>query len=111
MPRKPAAGPTQRTAGPTVPAKRAAAPKKAAAPVRAAPAKAVAKRPVAAPPAAKPPSPPVPQAAAAGADVCPRCGTAKFAPEQRTRVEGARTVRYTILVCERSHTFARPVRR
>lgn len=101
MPRKPAAAVQ----------KRAAAPKKAAAPARTAPKKAVAKRTVAAPPAAKPPSPPAPQAAAAGSDACPRCGTANFAAEQRTRVEGNRTVRYAILVCERGHTFAKPVSR
>jgi len=39
---------------------------------------------------------------------CPRCGTEKFGPEDRTRVEGRRTVRYTVLVCERGHTFAKP---
>jgi hypothetical protein len=39
---------------------------------------------------------------------CPRCGTAKFGPEPRIRAEGTRTVRYTVLVCERGHTFARP---
>lgn len=39
---------------------------------------------------------------------CPRCGSGKFAPEQRTRVDGNRTVRFTILVCERGHTFVRP---
>lgn len=49
---------------------------------------------------------PAMQAPAGGA--CPRCGTPKFAAEQRTRVEGDRTVRYTILVCERGHTFAKP---
>ena len=43
--------------------------------------------------------------------VCPRCGTAKFGPERRTRVEGTRTVRYSVLVCERGHTFARAVSR
>ena len=41
--------------------------------------------------------------------VCPRCGTAKFGPEQRIRAEGSRTVRYSILVCERGHTFAHPL--
>lgn len=40
---------------------------------------------------------------------CPRCGTSKFGPEQRIRADGSRTVRYTVLVCERGHTFARPV--
>jgi hypothetical protein len=40
--------------------------------------------------------------------VCPRCGTTKFGPEERTRVEGKRTVRYTLLICENGHTFARP---
>lgn len=58
------------------------------------------------------PKPAVPKAAPkAGALVCPRCGTQKFGPEERTRIEGRRTVRYTILVCERGHTFARPVSR
>ncbi len=46
-----------------------------------------------------------------GTEVCPRCGTEKFAPEERMRVDGRRTVRYTVLVCERGHTFARPARR
>ena len=46
---------------------------------------------------------------APGTPVCPRCGTAKFAAEERTRVDGRRTVRYTVLVCERGHTFAKPV--
>ncbi len=41
-------------------------------------------------------------------EVCPRCGTEKFGPEQRIRAEGSRTVRYTVLVCEHGHTFARP---
>ncbi len=45
---------------------------------------------------------------ASGKGVCPRCGTEKFGPEERIRAEGSRTVRYTILVCERGHTFARP---
>jgi hypothetical protein len=44
-------------------------------------------------------------------EVCPRCGTTKFAPEDRTRIDGRRTVRYRVLVCERGHTFGRPVRR
>jgi hypothetical protein len=44
-------------------------------------------------------------------DVCPRCGTTKFGLEERTRVDGRRTVRYTVLVCERGHTFAKPIRR
>lgn len=43
--------------------------------------------------------------------VCPRCGASKFAPEQRIRVDGNRTVRYSILVCERGHTFAKPAAR
>jgi len=50
-------------------------------------------------------------AAPAGVEVCPRCGTTKFAAEDRTRVDGRRTVRYTVLVCERGHTFAKPLRR
>lgn len=105
MPRKPAGGTRKRTAGGTTPAKRAATPKKAAAPARPAPAKAAARRTAATPPAAQP------QSAAPASEACPRCGTAKFAAERRIRVEGDRTVRYTILVCERGHTFARPVRR
>ncbi|MDE3113188.1 MAG: hypothetical protein KGN00_07460 [Chloroflexota bacterium] len=44
-------------------------------------------------------------------DACPRCGTTKFGPEERTRWEGRRTVRYSVLVCERGHTFAHPVPR
>lgn len=71
-------------------ARKAAAPKKAAAPARA---------------VVEPATP------TAGAETCPRCGTAKFGPEQRIRAEGNRTVRYTILVCERGHEFARPVAR
>lgn len=47
----------------------------------------------------------------AAAEVCPRCGTEKFGAEERTRVEGQRTVRDTVLVCERGHTFARPAGR
>jgi len=46
-----------------------------------------------------------------GAEVCPRCGTEKFGPEERIRAEGRRTVRYTVLVCERGHTFAHAVPR
>jgi hypothetical protein len=44
-------------------------------------------------------------------EVCPRCGSSKFGPEERIRAEGNRTVRFTVLVCERGHTFAKPVRR
>jgi len=55
--------------------------------------------------------PAVENVAPAGVDVCPRCGTTKFAAEDRTRVDGRRTVRYTVLVCERGHTFAKPLRR
>ncbi len=73
-------------------AKKATAPRKTAAPAKA----------LAAP--APQPTP----AAAAPTETCPRCGTGKFAPEQRIRAEGSRTVRYTVLVCERGHTFARP---
>ncbi len=53
----------------------------------------------------------LPVAAPVTVDTCPRCGTTKFAPEERIRAEGRRTVRYTVLVCERGHTFAKPVRR
>jgi uncharacterized membrane protein len=65
-------------------------------------------------------TPPSPQAVASTApkdptaaakEVCPRCGTEKFGPEERTRLDGRRTVRYTVLVCERGHTFAKPARR
>lgn len=77
---------------------------------------AAAKKPAAAKKAAprKTPSPaaPAPQPAPAAAEAvatCPRCGTPKFGPEQRIRAEGSRTVRYTILVCERGHTFAHPL--
>lgn len=54
-------------------------------------------------------TPDVPTSAAV--EVCPRCGTTKFGPEERTRWEARRTVRYTVLVCERGHTFAHPVTR
>lgn len=64
------------------------------------------KEPKAAAPAQRPES--AKAAVAASAESCPRCGTPKFAPEDRIRVEGARTVRYTVLVCERGHTFAKP---
>lgn len=60
--------------------------------------------------AAAPPPAPAPEQPVRG-EVCPRCGTSKFGPEQRIRAEGSRTVRYTILVCERGHTFAHPVTR
>jgi hypothetical protein len=60
---------------------------------------------------AKAPADVLAAAATEAVDVCPRCGTTKFGPEQRTRVDGNRTVRFTILVCERGHTFAKPVRR
>lgn len=53
----------------------------------------------------KEPKPAAPRPAAT--EVCPRCGTEKFGPEERTRIEGRRTVRYTVLVCERGHTFAK----
>lgn len=52
---------------------------------------------------------PVAPTAASPGGACPRCGSARFAPEQRIRAEGSRTVRYAILVCERGHTFAKPV--
>ena len=71
--------------------------------VKRAPKGTAAASPRAAPPVAPPPGPAVP--------ACPRCGTSKFGPEDRIRAEGNRTVRYTILVCERGHTFARPVTR
>lgn len=94
MPRKAAAKPAKKTA----PRKTAAArPKRAAA----------ARTATKAAPAA--PQAPAPATAASG--VCPRCGTSTFAPEQRTRVDGNRTVRYSILVCERGHTFAKPAAR
>jgi hypothetical protein len=44
------------------------------------------------------------------AEVCPRCGSPTFAPEERTRFEGRRIVRTTVLVCERGHTFAKPAK-
>ena len=47
----------------------------------------------------------------ASVETCPRCGTTSFGPEDRIRAEGRRTVRYTVLVCERGHTFARPAGR
>ncbi len=60
---------------------------------------------------AVPPKEPAAEAPKAAVEVCPRCGTAKFGPEDRIRAEGDRTVRYTVLVCERGHTFARPITR
>lgn len=97
-----------------MPARKAAAkPAKRTAPGKATaarPKKATAKAP--APAKAKPAAPPAPApATTAPGGVCPRCGTSTFAPEQRTRVDGSRTVRYAILVCERGHTFAKPVSR
>lgn len=71
--------------------------------------KPAAKRPTAANERPQPERPDVP--ASAAAEVCPRCGTTKFGPEERTRWEARRTVRYTVLVCERGHTFAHPVTR
>ena len=60
-------------------------------------------------PAKPSPAPRPPAAAPTPTETCPRCGTATFGPEQRTRADGTRTVRYTILVCERGHTFAHAV--
>jgi hypothetical protein len=60
------------------------------------------------PPATTPALPKPAAAALPSGEVCPRCGTSKFGPEDRIRAEGNRTVRYTVLVCERGHTFARP---
>lgn len=59
-------------------------------------------------PAAKAAATPKPAAPTQGSEVCPRCGTSKFASEERTRFEGRRVVRTTVLVCERGHTFAKP---
>lgn len=109
--RKPAAKTAKKTAT-KAPAKAAPkAAKKAAAPraaARTAPKATAPDRP-SAPPAASA----APAAAAAATsgpiEVCPRCGTATFGPEDRTRWEGRRTVRFTVLVCERGHTFAHPV--
>ena len=73
--------------------------------------KSTAKKPVAkttAPTPKKPAAPPPTPAPKAPGATCPRCGSSTFGPEQRTRVDGNRTVRYTILVCERGHEFARP---
>ena len=83
---------TKQTAGPRKTAAKAAAPKKALPK-----------------PAARPLPGPAPKAALPAGEVCPRCGTSKFGPEDRIRAEGNRTVRYAVLVCERGHTFARPV--
>ena len=101
--------------------------KKATAPPRKTAAKAAAQKKTSARPAAKaalpkPAAPALPaattpalpkpaSAAAPSGEVCPRCGTSKFGPEERIRAEGSRTVRYTVLVCERGHTFARPKQR
>lgn len=68
---------------------------------------AAAKRPAAKKPAAAKMA--APSKTTAPIETCPRCGTPKFGPEQRIRAEGNRTVRYTILVCERGHTFAHPL--
>jgi hypothetical protein len=100
--------------------KNAAAPRKAAA-KKAAPKKALPKRTIRAalpkpaepalPATTKPALPKPSEKALPAGEVCPRCGTSKFGPEDRIRAEGNRTVRYTVLVCERGHTFARPARR
>lgn len=80
-----------------VPAKRA----KATPPVRKPPAAAVGSK-------STPRSDQVTPSASEARLACPRCGTTKFAREERIRAEGARTVRFTVLVCERGHTFAKP---
>jgi hypothetical protein len=101
---------TKKTTAPRKAAAKASAPKKAPPKPRA---KAALPKPAKAalPAPARPALPKPPEKALPSGDVCPRCGTAKFGPEQRIRAEGSRTVRYTILVCERGHTFAKPVSR
>lgn len=91
-------------------------PRQSATTRRTAPRKASATKPPARAKKAEPARPASPAAATAPAapagapstGACPRCGATSFAPEQRIRVDGNRTVRYTILVCERGHTFAKP---
>ncbi len=101
---------TKKATAPRKTAAKSAAPKKSLAKPasKAAPPK-PAERPL--PAATRPALPKPAEAALPSGEVCPRCGTSKFGPEQRIRAEGSRTVRYTILVCERGHTFAKPVLR
>ncbi len=91
------AAPAKKTKKTTASAKKKASPAKPAAK------KSPAKKEIAAP--AKATAAP----ATGPVEVCPSCGTATFGPEERTRWEGRRTVRFTVLVCERGHTFAHPV--
>ncbi|MBI2324314.1 MAG: hypothetical protein HYY42_01365 [Chloroflexi bacterium] len=103
--------PEKRTAKKAAAARKTATPKKATAPKKTAAAKTVARGPGAAVDGSGSPL------RRASVDVrasetrlaCPRCGTTRFGPEQRIRAESNRTVRYTILVCERGHTFAHPL--
>lgn len=101
---------TKKAAGPRKTAARSAAPKKAVPKPGAKPLPRPAPEP-ALPAATRPALPKPAEAALPSGEVCPRCGTSKFGPEERIRAEGNRTVRYTVLVCERGHTFARPARR
>jgi uncharacterized membrane protein len=101
---------TKRTTAPRKTAAKTAAPKKALAKPAA---KAVLPKPAepALPATTKPAQPRPSEKAPPAGEVCPRCGSSKFGPEERIRAEGNRTVRFTVLVCERGHTFAKPVRR
>lgn len=100
---------TKKAPAPRKTTAKAAAPKK---PLAKPAAKAALPKPTepALPAALKPALPKPTSTALPQGEVCPRCGTTKFGPEERIRAEGHRTVRYTVLVCERGHTFARPTR-
>ena len=106
--------PEKRAAAKRTTAKKTTA--KAAAPKKALPkpaAKAALPKPAerALPATTRPALPKPSEKALPSGEVCPRCGTSKFGPEDRIRAEGNRTVRYTVLVCERGHTFAKPAHR